>query len=310
MVFSIAEWKYRNILQEHGGPIASLTHYHFENYPGHHSFAELRPELIPPKKSESIVYRHGGGQGTSFKSKMEASYKAISESLERWAYYQMVDSKEAFLYGFDIDSSSSGMACFPGLTKNRAKQQARLEAIERWSLIAWWEGHLSIGKIKTINFLDKKSCDAYLIQSLWDGIYTVLLNSASLEKNFPIYAFGADFSVDLAIQKSLVELGRNSRSIDRFCKDYECFDDSKLASLDQILTSTMEKRLVYFATQEGKADFEATIHRDRVEAVAVPKVLIDKEIPGPWSKYGTVWRHAFFPLSDNFQSEAKDYFFF
>ena len=37
-----------------------------------------------------------------------------------------------------------GLAAYPGFSSKEAKNYSLLESIERWSLIAWWEGHLEV----------------------------------------------------------------------------------------------------------------------------------------------------------------------
>ena len=40
-----------------------------------------------------------------------------------------------------------------------------------------------------------------------------------------------------------------------------------------------------------------------------PTVACDRDIPGPWADYATVWRFALRPLSDGFLRAGNDYFF-
>jgi hypothetical protein len=81
---NLAPWRYRNVLQQFGGPIESLT---------------IRPIVLPSRKSSfqatarlidglvdhrraNQIYGHVDGTGTA-PTKTQAMYKAISESLER-----------------------------------------------------------------------------------------------------------------------------------------------------------------------------------------------------------------------------------
>ena len=308
-MLALAEWKYRCIMQSQGGPIKTLTHFTFENYPGHHVFAELMPELIKGNQAASLVYRDGGGQGTGH-TKSEATYKAISESLERWAYYQTIDSPNHIKFGFNMDSNSSGMAAFPGLTKSKARDFAYWEAIERWSIVAWWENDLPIRKLPSVSLLVDKIAEVFLIEGPWPGVYTVILAAVSLVKGFPIYAFAASNSLEKAIAKANIELARNSRSIDRFCAENNITGDSGLVSSIQKVNSQMEKRLLFFATLEGKTLFasKCSARNGLGRLKTPPALLVDSEIPGPWSKYASVWRCLFLPVSEKFLNDDHTYF--
>ena len=74
---------------------------------------------------------------------MVARYMAISESLERWAFHVKVNDFDRDLYGFDRDASSNGMAAFPGLFSSQCRKKAYWEALERFCVIAWWDGRLA-----------------------------------------------------------------------------------------------------------------------------------------------------------------------
>src|ERR1022692_2454767 len=71
--------------------------------------------------------------------------------MERWAFRVKVRAPDRELYGFDIDESSNGMAAFPGLFHTEARKRALLEAVERASVIAWWEGVLD-GEVRSTDW--------------------------------------------------------------------------------------------------------------------------------------------------------------
>jgi len=310
MGLNLSEWKYRNILEERGGPVKSLSYYRVANYPGEHCFAELRPELIPKLDKKSIIYRDGGGQGSSTKSVAQSSYKAISESLEAWAFYETYKSQYASMYGFDIAPSSMGMACYPGLTSRTARKNAMNEAIERWSVIAWWDGNIGIKKVKTIPFINNLTCEVYLLDGLWEGSHTVILQSISLEKCHYIYSFATSSTIDLAIQKAEEELCRNSRSIDRYTTVNNFTNEAQLLGSIESLKSLTEKRLIFFATQKGKELFDSKCRQKSKTQLKTPDLIINKEIVGPWSKYATVWRCLLRPTSPKFLENSTEYFMF
>ena len=96
-------------------------------------------DKIVSRRQKFALYSDADGTGTS-DTPMVARYMAISETMERWAYRVKVRATDRELYGFDIDESSNGMAAFPGIFHTEARRRATLEAVERTSIIAWWEG--------------------------------------------------------------------------------------------------------------------------------------------------------------------------
>ncbi|MDH4467368.1 MAG: hypothetical protein QE271_04855 [Bacteriovoracaceae bacterium] len=310
MNLNLAEWKYRNVVEDRGGPLLSLSYYSLENYPGHHCFAELRPELIPLLENKGIVYREGGGQGSDQIGRAIASYKAISESLERWAFYQTYKSDKASQYKFDIDPTTSGMACYPGITFRPARRLAMKEAIERWSIIAWWDGLIANKKINKVPFIHGLECNVYRLEEIWKGSHTVILQSVSLIKSKNIYAFATSSTIESAISKAMEELCRNSRSIDRYVMENNFTNDGHLVESIKSLGSIMEKRLIFFATQSGKQMFESRCDQKINSELKRPELIVDREIIGPWSKYATVWRCLFKPTSTDFLKDSAEYFLF
>ena len=39
------------------------------------------------------------------------------------------------------------------------------------------------------------------------------------------------------------------------------------------------------------------------------RVICNREIPGPWSEYATIWRFALMPPSTAYLERRQDYFF-
>lgn len=115
---NLAALKYRNILTDSESPIKSITYMKYPCYPGHNFFALLK-DGFGKSDEELRLYAGNGGTGTSFGNKWNAYNKAISEAIEIWAFYFFKNNFKKYpnqvQYGFNIDSSSSGMACFPGL---------------------------------------------------------------------------------------------------------------------------------------------------------------------------------------------------
>jgi hypothetical protein len=102
--------RYRNVVDPSTGPIIRLTSWKNDhNILGEYydSVAYLHPTLCIPKSTE--IYANGAGGGAS-KFKIVAIQKAISEALERWAFFQLsVDSQaEQRRLGLDVDPTSTG----------------------------------------------------------------------------------------------------------------------------------------------------------------------------------------------------------
>ncbi|MBI3534188.1 MAG: hypothetical protein HY072_01700 [Deltaproteobacteria bacterium] len=110
---NLAPLKYRNILMEQGGPIARLSIIQKQLTPsivGHEALAYLVKDLKNGWNLKHRIYGNVDGAGSS-EYKNQASYKSISEALERWAFYEIYNNaKVKNKYGFNIDPTTTGMA--------------------------------------------------------------------------------------------------------------------------------------------------------------------------------------------------------
>ncbi|MGK5089205.1 hypothetical protein WDW86_16775 [Bdellovibrionota bacterium FG-2] len=74
-----------------------------------------------------------------------------------------------------------------------------------------------------------------------------------------------------------------------------------------------EKRLLIFRQEEHFHIFLERIRKTSFQRAGdllpVPKTVVDCELPGPWSKYATVWRVMYKLLTERYL-EADDFFFF
>jgi hypothetical protein len=71
-----------------------------------------------------------------------------------------------------------------------------------------------------------------------------------------------------------------------------------------------ESRALYFASAEGFADFWERVEASKKAVSArTPVKVFDGEIPGPWSRYATVWRVVFKPETRRFLEDGKSYCF-
>src|SRR4051812_18550664 len=138
-MLSLAGLRYRNVLAEFGGPVERIEAGHFfvRGRPAILANATLSQGLI--RKERLFLFSDAHGTGVAPVASV-ARHKAVSEALERWAFHSLVRSERAEQFGFDVDPSTTGMSAFPGVLRRQARRSAVLEAVERFSLIAWWEG--------------------------------------------------------------------------------------------------------------------------------------------------------------------------
>ncbi len=296
---NLAAWKYRNIFKSNEGPIERVSEAQIKLPDGSDGFqvmAYLRPEL-QTYKVEKLVYGDCDGTGTD-KYRHVALHKAISEALERWAFYENMnnDRAQSSAYGFDKDPTTNGMSAFPGFGKGTARESSRLEAIERWSLLKWWDQGLPVREVAGI--MESK---AFRILSPWDNVSVVLVYRKC--QGFATYGFAAAKTVSAAIWRAEVERARNESVM----SDYL----SQKGNLSTSGALGSEKRLLRFAQEEH---FQFFLEHMRMtcsqeSGLSLPKTLIDCELPGAWSKYATVWR-VMFDLPTEHYLESDDFFFF
>lgn len=293
---NLAVFKYRSVMCEAGGPISRLATRFISAERGFEAFAYLNSGLRPIWLSKPAIYGRADGSG-SHQTEIVASYIAISEALERWAFYSRACEESHSDFGFDIDKSTSGMAAFPAFTYRAARERAYLEAVERWSVCAWWEG-----KVSTKPFLPPKAdLNVYRLAVPWDSIEVVILHKKS---KFNCYAFAAARTTSEALDRAMVELNRNIEALARFSGHA----DEQWPAIS--IESVYEKRLMFFASTTGFQKFQERIKGKIAGVQGVPKLLIDCEVEGPWTRYAQVWRCLFEPVSDLAFSAASDYFLF
>jgi len=292
-MLSLAACRYRNVLAAHGGPVENVSSNRvwFGGRQMWQATAQLKAGLS--SRPVRCVYSAADGTGLAETASV-AAHIAISESMERWAYFETATSNaNCERFGFSIDPTSNGMAAFPGLLARQARRAARLEGIERYAVLAWWEGHL----------------DGYTIDTDWPGIRALVIPGepgafvaiAFKRNGDKIYSFGhgAEESIGGACHRAIVELERHERVV----KAWQ--NKANLAAPTELL----ERRALFFSTAAGGHLFEQRLHRRAWASPAKWQLICDSEIPGAWSQYATVWRHAFVPPSAAFVQRRDDYFF-
>lgn len=291
-MLSLGAFRYRDVLAEFGGPILQVEGRAvlLRGMSWYQANAILRPELS--RRLPAALYGAVDGSGTH-PSPIVARHIAISEALERWAFYSSACGDERARHGFDVEPSTTGMAAFPGVFARQARKRAYLEAVERFCIRHWWEGSLDGELIDT----DWPGIKAVVIFPACGGVTTIVFGT-SPEGNH-CYGHAADVSLGRAIERALVELGRHEKVV-------RLWQESPKAG--DLPEQICERRALFFASAAGFERF-----MDRVETVGrrpLPplEILTDGEVIGPWSHYASVWRVTVRPPSDRFYTDGIDYF--
>lgn len=294
-MLNLASLRYRNVLAADGGPVAEIETGRFpvRGKPMALANARLAPGLT--KKSPVTLYSDADGTGVHPLASV-ARHKAVSEAMERWAFSTLVRSERAEDYAFDIDPSTCGMSAFPGLLRRQARRNAVLEAIERFSLIAWWDGRI----------------DGRLFQTDWPGVSAVAIDGpfggvtvvAYAPTEWGGYAYGhaAEENFSAACEKAVIELARHEWILRSWWLGF-------VAGQKTTPTNIFEQRCLFFASEEGHELFQKRLATKATGKMPKAEVICDRDIPGPWSDYAAVWRFALRPPSDGYIRGGERYFF-
>lgn len=313
---NIAAWKYRRITEAAGGPIARLSVRNISKSPHvtrFEAYAYLIGSLRPTWSQKPCIYGNPDGTGTA-PYRNQACYRAISEAVERWAFYSTVDSEQSRLYGFDLEPSTAGMAAFPEINFSAfsptARRIALQEAIERWSVCAWWEGLLNVRRIDYFELggdeLLSGESDFGAVEILhpWhrEGYSVILIWSRQKRTGVATYGFACEKNIRRAYYRARMEQLRSIAGLEQLSATPAKADWPK---------DVLERRLLYFSTFEGYSQFLGNFKRSaRTVQLSAPLLLVDSELSGPWSHYSTVWRCLFKMPSNEHLSESIAYFQF
>ena len=294
-MISLAAFRYLNVLAAQSGPIDSIESSEICVRGRQMIQANARLASGRINKPSNIIYGDADGTGTHRLASV-ARHMAISEALERWAFHTMVRSDQATDFGFDVDPSSNGMSAFPGILGSNARRKAMLEAVERYSLISWWEGRAEWRLFDT----DWPGVSAVAIDGPFGGV-TVIAFSRT---DYGMYAYGhaAEESFGAACERAVIELARHERVLHSWWLAF-------VSGEKRTPTDLFERRCLHFSTDEGHAQFMRKVQDGAQGQMADAIVACDRSIPGPWAEYATVWRFALRPPSDGFLYAGDDYFF-
>lgn len=294
---SLAAFRYRNVLSTGGGPIERLEMSEAQvlGQPRFLANAYLREGLVWSKEHDTL-YGPVHGSGTAA-SPMVARFMAISEALERWAFWQTHTSAQAGRFGFDVDPSSNGMAAFPGLFKREARTRARLEAAERFNVLNWWEGRLPARAAAT----PWAGVHAAVIESAAPGVTVILFKHTGSGLVAYGHAAAGDFAG--ACRKAAVEMERRVESWAQAAPE-----GGEILRRLPANAHPIERRSAFFAQPEGHALFLKRVGSPPSGPAPVPRVVYDGPVPGPWGQYADVWRVVYEPPSRRFLSTDETYF--
>lgn len=288
MPVSLAPFKYRSILGT--GPLSRLESGPSCLWDGTTCFdavAALKAEHRATGLPRTLLYSQAEGGGTH-RSEVIARHIAVSEALERWAFYTCSAAPSHHNGRFEIDDSTTGMAAFPGLTTSPARQQATREAVERWALLEWWRGTLPAIQFKA---KDERISGLEILTPFRPWHVVVLWADGDAQAEGRVYGFSAARDRLTASNKALIELTRNSRALAAY---REIAANTGGSVID--LAHPYERRLAFFSSRSGVSIFQdrvATSGRRDFPLPSLPERIVDEEIPGPWSSYATVWRVLF-----------------
>lgn len=279
-MLSLAPFRYRNILEKDGGPVRKVNASEGALWDGSSRFfaaASLVPSLRPAGPKRLALYDDDDGGGTH-PSKNMACFIAISEALERWAYYATRRGERRSEFGFDREDSTTGMAAFPGFTPSPARERARHEAAERWGLLEWWQGKLPARGLG----LSCSRAEAAEVITPFPDTRLVILWTKCPESGAYAYGFAGAGDIRKAVDRAGVELTRNITVLDRRASSSES-GPVKLMG---------ERRLVRFSTADGFNAFQSRLEASKAlsSCPETPGSIVDAEVPGPWSRYTQVWR--------------------
>lgn len=294
-MLSLASLRYRNVLAADGGPVAGIESGRFPVRGRHVFLANARLSSGLVQKGPCVLFSDADGTGTHSLLSV-ARHKAVSEALERWAFHSTVTSERASRYGFDLDPSTTGMAAFPGLLQRQARRSAVLEAVERFSLCAWWDGLVPGQPFLT----DWPGVSAIAIDGPFGGVTAIVW--AQTDWGGYVYGHAAEESIGAACERAVVELARHEWVLRSYWL-------AAVAGANPKPTNLFERRSIFFASEEGHELFQERLQTPVTARTPSAEVICDSNIPGPWDQYATVWRFALRPPSDGYLRGGERYFF-
>jgi hypothetical protein len=227
---------------------------------------------------------YGNVTAGSSSCKTIAVRKAVCEALERMAYVSIRSSSRRSDFGFGLCHDTTGMAAAPlslFSASSPARRQALREALERWAIEQWWLRHLPAKPLSSIGSIHALTIDTPKAHGR-DHASAVVITWMDAPSG-RAYGFGAGPTVGTAWEHATTEMSRNHWAL------------HALGSVETLRLTAQEKRLLYFSSKQGRQAFDeraqASFSRGATwPGRALPKLVVDEPIDGPWSKYAVVWR--------------------
>ena len=203
-------------------------------------------------------------------------------------YFATIESDLKHLR-FDLNPTSTGFAAFPGLFINRVRAVAKLEALERWTIINWWLGKVRSCFCRKVKYKEGE-LSVYQLACDTNRFFVGLLHfqfTVHAEQKVNAFSFAAGPSLDQAIDRAKIELDRNINSLKRFLSNF--------AEVPTGVHAVEEARLLYFSTHEGLLSFQDKIRFSQhiVTDFSMLETVVDCEVIGEWSRYAKVWRYLY-----------------
>lgn len=291
-MLNLAPWYYRNLLGENE-ILEKPDNYQVILINGKKVFEsniKLKEIYRPSWLSKSALYKDCDGSGTSEFQNI-AVYKAISESLERMAFYETIDNYEKD-FCFDLNPTTTGMASFPHFFKKYARNNAKKEAIERWAIHEFNRNNLPV-KEHTSEVIGLKHFEIVVPFSE----FKVSVLKFKFDELY-VYGFACGDNLIESFNRAIIELDRNKRVLRKLVENK--VDDKNYSNID--------KTFMFYASKEGEFCFSKLVANASQTIINQnPKLLCDKEIKGKWSDYTVVWRYL---LENSYNDKSKDFKFF
>ena len=301
-MLTLAPIRYARVLSRYSGPIEQIR-YRQSEVDGQYLYeatATLTPELRL-SRSTNEIFGQADGTGTH-QTGMIARHMAISEAIERWALYYLSQAGFRELHGFEEDATSTGMAAYPGLFDWQSRNRARMEAIERYCLVAWWEGQLGLREYPVAD----PSMRAWEIENPL-GKESVIMTTRQCKGGYHIYGFSAARKASDAYWRAVIEMERSDGALAPFYLDNPGFEMDDIDTL----ANRFERRVLYFSLPEGHRNFMGRVDTSlgrRMEP-REPEKLVDEKVEGPWNLYATVWRVLYRMPAKGYLSTDDEYFY-
>ena len=300
-MLNLAPIRFARVLTRQNGPVETIEYSRIDvvGRPLYQAKARLSERLFLERK-RNVVFSNADGTGTG-RWGIVARHKAISEAIERWALYYLLQAGFDDLYGLKEDPTSTGMSAFPGLFDAQARARALSEAVERYCLVGWWDGLLSARTFRS----PESGVSARTIENPL-GRDTVILVWRKAKGGYYVYGHAASRNDQQAYWQAIIEMERANVALSQYYLNNPGFEADDLDTL----SNPMERRILYYSLPEGHQEFLERVNRVISGAKSEsPRPIVDEKVDGPWNRYATVWRVLYpMPSRDYLNPQLNTFF--